>query len=77
MFSVRLATKATDCVTRRRCRPAPPKLTDFPGFAKLAKIMKQIYFASLVALVLFLAWHFNILLRLKRMLERMGDWPAW
>ena len=39
--------------------------------------MKTIYFAALAALVLFLAWHFKILLRLQSMLERMADWPSW
>ena len=46
---------------------APQKLTDVPGFARLAKTMKPIYIASLAALLLFLAWHFN-------MLERILDW---
>jgi len=35
--------------------------------------MKTIYSASLAALVLFLAWHFNILL----LLERMLGWFTW
>ena len=39
--------------------------------------MKTVYFASLAALVLFLAWHLKILLWLQRMLERMADWPSW
>ena len=35
--------------------------------------MKTIYIAALVALLLFLASHFNILLRLKRIF----DWTNW
>ena len=69
LWSPRMAVSA-----RSRPRPYPtPKLTDLPGFARLAETMKTIYIASLVALLLFLASHFNILLRLKRML----DWTNW